>query len=147
LALIVLTAGCAARSTEANSALGGSGASALARESDLKGTWRGSFGQVMTGDSGQVHGDIVTRINDDGTYKTTWTTKLVAGSSRGGRLEMAGTVVADGSYVKFTDARSGARITLRRDGDALYGVTIDPAGKRVTVAIDLHKVSPSPEAP
>jgi len=147
LALAVLAAGCATSSTQAGSAVAGTDPAASVKESDLTGTWRGSFGQVMTGDSGQVHGDIVTRIKEDGTYKTTWTTKLVAGSSRGGRLEMAGTVVADGSYVKFTDARSGARMTLRRDHDALYGVTTDPAGKRVTVALDLHKVSPSPEAP
>src|SRR5262249_56109719 len=92
--------------------LAGDDSAASVKESDLKGTWRGSFGQVMTGDSGQVHGDIVTRINDDGTYKTTWTTKLVAGSSRGGRLEMAGTVVADGSYVNFTDAPSRRRPPL-----------------------------------
>ena len=146
LALVIL-AGCARSSTHAASTLAAADASASVKESDLTGTWRGSFGQVMTGDSGQVHGDILTLINGDGTYKTTWTTKLVAGSSRGGRLEMTGSVVTDGSYVMFTDARSGARMTLRHEGDVLYGVTIDPAGRRVTVAIDLHKVSASPEAP
>ena len=34
---------------------------------ELKGTWRGSFEQVYTGDSGRIHGDIVCQINDDGT--------------------------------------------------------------------------------
>jgi hypothetical protein len=60
---------------------------------------------------------------------------------------MSGNVVADGSRVMFNDARSGARMTLKRDGDTLYGVTIDPGTRRVTVAVELHKVSAAPEAP
>ena len=47
----------------------------------------------------------------------------------------------------FNDSRSGSRMTLRRDGDTLYGVTIDPATKRVTVAVELHRVHTTPEAP
>jgi len=57
---------------------------------------------------------------------------------------MSGTVVANGSSVMFNDARSGSRMTLKRDGDTLYGITIDPATKRVTVAVELHKVSEAP---
>ena len=148
---IVFVAGCAGPgggTKPASTALPQSDAppAALAR-AGLTGTWRGSFGQVMTGDSGLIHGEIVSRIKDDGTYTTTWTTRLVAGSSRGGRLEMSGNVVADGSRVMFNDARSGARMTLKRDGDTLYGVTIDPGTRRVTVAVELHKVSAAPEAP
>jgi hypothetical protein len=148
VALIVFVAGCAGpTTTELGSALPRADGAAAAKESGLEGTWRGSFGQVMTGDSGQIHGDIVSEINADGTYRTTWTTRLVAGSARGGRLEMTGKVVADGPRVMFTDARSGGRMTLRRDGDTLYGITIDPATKRVTVAVELHRVGPAPEAP
>ena len=147
LALSVLAVGCAGPSTHAGSALAPAGEAAAANGSDLTGTWRGSFYQVATGDSGLIHGDIVSRISGDGTYKTTWTTRLVAGSSRGGRLEMAGTVGAAGSNVMFNDSRSGARMTLKRDGDVLYGVTMDPATKRVTVAVELHKVAPTIEAP
>ena len=145
--LIVLATGCAGPGTEVGSALARPGGPASANGADLKGTWRGSFGQVMTGDSGHIHGDIVCLINEDGTYKTTWTTRLVAGSARGGRLEMSGTVVANGSRVMFNESASGSRMTLKRAGDTLYGVTIDPATKRVSVAVELHKVHTLPEAP
>jgi hypothetical protein len=46
----------------------------------------------------------------------------------------------------FNDSRSGARMTLRRDGDTLYGIVLDPA-KRVTVSVELHNVGPIPKAP
>ena len=60
---------------------------------------------------------------------------------------MSGTVVANASRVMFNESASGSRMTLRRDGDTLYGVTIDPATKRVSVAVELHKVHAAPEAP
>ena len=145
--MTVFVTGCATHRGEAVSSAAQSEGAALAKESDLKGTWRGSFGQVTTGDSGQIHGNVLTQINGDGTYKTTWTTLLVAGSARGGQMELAGTVRAQGTNVTFDDARSGRRITLKRDGDTLYGVTIDPATKRVTVAVELHKVSSEVQAP
>jgi hypothetical protein len=145
--VIVLATGCVGRGADGASALPRPEGPASANGADLAGTWRGSFGQVMTGDSGWVRGDILTQIKSDGTYTTTWTTLLVAGSSRGGKLEMTGTVVANGSRVMFNDARSGARMTLTRDGDTLYGVTIDPGTRRVYVAVDLHKVQAAPEAP
>src|SRR5256712_13687095 len=93
-AVIVLTAGCAGQGARVGSALTQPEASASVRGADLEGAWRGCFGQVMTGDSGQIYGDCVCRSNGDGTYKTTWITRMVAGSARGGRLEMAGTVAA-----------------------------------------------------
>ena len=147
--LMVFVAGCAGHSggeQRASLDTQSDGASALAG-SGLTGTWRGTFGQVQTGDSGLIHGEVVSRIKDDGTYTTTWTTRLVAGSSRGGKLEMSGKVVPAGSRVMFNETRSGSRMTLKRDGDTLYGVTQDPATKRVTVAVELHKVSDSVEAP
>jgi len=147
LVLIVFAAGCAGRGgTELGSAMPRPDAS-VPTKSDLAGMWRGSFGQVMTGDSGLIHGEIESQIKDDGTYTTTWITQLVAGSARAGRLEVAGTVVANGSRVIFNDARSGPRMTLTRDGDTLYGVTIDPATRRVTVAVELQRVTAAPEAP
>jgi hypothetical protein len=42
---------------------------------------------------------------------------------------------------------SGARMTLSRSGDTLYGVMVDPATKRVTVGVELHKAHTVPEAP
>ena len=79
---MVLVTGCAQHGGEAVSAAAQSEGSALAKDTALTGTWQGSFGQVMTGDSGHVHGDVVCQINKDGTYSTTWTTTLVAGSAR-----------------------------------------------------------------
>jgi hypothetical protein len=145
--LIVFGTGCASPGgTELGSAMPRPDG-AVPRTSDLAGTWRGSFGQVMTGDSGLIHGEIESQIKDDGTYTTTWSTQLVAGSARAGRLEMAGTVVDNGSRGMFNAGRSGSRITLKRDGDTLYGVTIDPATRRVTVAVELHRVTAAPQAP
>jgi hypothetical protein len=147
LAVMVLATGCAGQGAEIGSALTHPGSSASANGADLKGTWQGSFGQAGAGDGGHIHGDIVCQINDDGTYNTTWITRLVAGSARGGRLAMSGTVVANGSRVMFNDSSSGSRMTLKHAGDTLYGITIDPATKRVTVAVKLHKVQPVHEAP
>ena len=146
VAVIVLTAGCAGQGARVGSALTQPEASASVRGADLEGTWRGSFGQVMTGDSGQIYGDIVCQINGDGTYKTTWITRMVAGSARGGRLEMAGTVAANGSRVMLNYS-SWPRMTLKHVGDTLYGVVVDPATKRVSVAVELHKVPAVLEAP
>ena len=53
----------------------------------------------------------------------------------------------NGSRVMFNDSSSGSRMTLKRAGDTLYGITIDPATKRVTVAVELHKVHTGHEAP
>src|SRR5207247_4627948 len=100
LLLIVFAAGCAGRgSTELGSAMPRTDAS-VPTKSDLAGMWRGSFGQIMTGDSALNHGEIEAQIKNDGTYTTTWITPLVAGSARAGRLEVAGTVVGDGSAVR-----------------------------------------------
>jgi hypothetical protein len=60
---------------------------------------------------------------------------------------MSGTVVARGKRVMFNDSSSGSGITLRHVRNTLYGVAVDPAAKRVTVAIELRKVYTVPEAP
>ena len=59
---------------------------------------------------------------------------------------MSGYVVERGKRVMFNNS-SGGRITLRHAGETLYGVAIDPAGKRVSVAIELRRVHTVPEAP
>ena len=59
---------------------------------------------------------------------------------------MSGYVVERGKRVMFNNSL-GSRITLRHVGDTLYGVTVDPATKRVSVAVELHKVHTVPEAP
>src|SRR5438445_11691392 len=120
LVLIVFAAGCAGRgSTELGSAMPRTDAS-VPTKSDLAGMWRGSFGQVMTGDSGLIHGEIESQIKNDGTYTTAWIAQLVAGSARAGRLELSGTVVANRSRVIFHAARSAPRMTPTRRGGTPY---------------------------
>jgi len=138
--VILLATGCAEQSSQAGSTPAQDGAVASANGSKLAGTWRGAFEQVQTGDSGRIHGDIECQVKDNGTYQMTWTTRLVAGSTRGGRVVMSGTVVEKAGLVEFNEGRSGTRTTLSRSGDTLYGVRIDPATKRVSVSVDLHRV-------
>ena len=109
--------------------------------SALKGIWRGSFSQVGAGDTGQVQGQMVFQVGDDGKYSATWTTQVVAGSSRGSKLDTAGTVAANGAGVTFVET-SGYTFTLKRSGDKLYGMRRDPANGR-TIAVQLEK---TPEA-
>jgi hypothetical protein len=102
----------------------------------LEGTWRGYFRQVGAGDTGYVHGDIDLQIAADGTYAGTWTTRQVAGSTRAGSTRMAGTAVVNGSHVTLTDWR---HLILKRTGDTLFGLTIDPGTGR-TLSVQLDRV-------
>ena len=114
--------------------------SASAGAIELPGAWRGTFSQTAhVGDSGYIHGNIEIQIAADGTYKGVWITLLTAGSSRGGRMELSGTVAASATRVTLWDS-AGFHTTLMRQRDTLYGVMVDPAGKRVHVALDLQKV-------
>lgn len=146
VAAIVLLTGCAGPSGGVGSGSSHPDGVAHANGDALKGTWRGVFEQVQTGDSGRIHGDLECQIKEDGTYQMTWTTDLVAGSTRGGRVVMSGTVAADGNLVSFDEPTSGSRTTLRRVGDTLYGVRVDPGTKRVSVSVEMHRMV-APEAP
>src|SRR5215468_3002329 len=133
VAVVILSAaGCAADQY---------GVVAAANGSKVTGAWRGVFEQVQTGDSGRIHGDIECQIKDDGTYQMTWATGLVAGSTRGGRVVMSGTVVEKAGFVEFNESESGTRTTLSHRGNTLYGVRIDPGTKRVSVSVELQRVS------
>src|SRR5262245_65820858 len=118
--VILFAAGCAEQSSQAGSAPDQDGVVASANGSKLTGAWRGVFEQVQTGDSGRIHGDIECQVKDNGTYQMTWTTRLVAGSTRGGRVVMSGTVVEKAGLVEFNEGRSGTRTTLSRSGDTVY---------------------------
>jgi hypothetical protein len=80
-------------------------------------------------------------MGDDGTYSGTWTTQVVAGSSRGSRIETSGRAAATGGAVAFTES-SGYTFTLRHVGDELYGMRKDPVSGR-TISVRLERV---PEA-
>ena len=128
IALIVAALGCAGQR-------GGPGSS----PAPLAGAWVGTFWQVNAGDTGYIHGDLAYVFKEDGSYTGTWTTRIVAGSSRGGSVQVAGRFVVDGDRVILTDWR---RLTLRRAGDTLYGVTVDPGSGR-TVGVRLDPASTS----
>jgi hypothetical protein len=113
IVLIVIALGCAGQ--------GGRTASSTA---ELTGTWLGTFWQVNAGDTGYIHGDLVFDFKEDGSYTGTWTTRVVAGSSRGGSLQVGGHFAVEDDRVVLTDGR---RLTLRRAGDTLYGISWIPA--------------------
>ena len=124
IGLIAIALGCAGQ--------GGRMASSTA---ELAGTWLGTFWQVNAGDSGYIHGDLVFDFKEDGSYTGTWTTRVVAGSSRGGRLQLGGRFAVDGDCVVLTNER---RLTLQRAGDTLYGITVDPGSGR-TIQVRLER--------
>jgi hypothetical protein len=126
LVLIVIALGCAGQ--------GGRTASSTA---ELAGTWLGTFWQVNAGDTGYIHGDLMFDFKEDGSYTGTWTTRVVAGSSRGGSLQLGGRFAVDGDRVVLTDER---RLTLRRAGDTLYGITVDPGSGR-TIQVRLERAA------
>lgn len=105
---------------------------------DLAGSWRGTFWQVNAGDTGYVHGDVELEVSDDGSYRETFITRQVAGSSRAGRNQTSGAVAVNnkGNRVALKDWQ---RTTLRDNGDVLHGIMIDPGSGR-TIAIHLAKV-------
>jgi hypothetical protein len=104
---------------------------------EVQGTWRGTFWQVNAGDTGYIHGDLSVDFKEDGSYTGTWTTYVVAGSSRGATSQVAGRFVVAGDRVTLTDWRD---LVLRRAGDTLYGLTVDPGSGR-TIQVRLGRTS------
>ena len=115
-ALIVLAAGCAARSTGEGSSL--SYPSAAIAANHLGGTWRGSYWQVG-GDGTAINGDWVLEIKDDATY--TLASIRTSGGARGARNNDSGVVAADNSGITLKSS-TGQWTRLSRKGDTLYGM-------------------------
>jgi hypothetical protein len=124
--LIVIVLGCAGQAGRRASST-----------PELAGTWLGTFWQVNAGDTGYIQGDLVFDFKEDGSYTGTWTTRVVAGSSRGGSQQLEGRFAVDGDRVVLTDGR---RLTLRRAGDILYGITVDPGSGR-TIQVRLERAA------
>jgi hypothetical protein len=137
-ASLILADGCATPADRPGAALAPSLA-VTPETARLKGVWRGSFAQVGVGDTGQVQGDIDCKVAEDGTYTATWTTRVVAGSSRGSRMETSGTAVDTGGGVAFVE-KAGGSFTLKHSGNTLYGIRRDPVSGR-TIAVQLERVS------
>jgi hypothetical protein len=127
--LIILAAGCAGHDAGAGSA---SDPSALVPSpvTWLSGTWRGIYSEVASHRTGTpLHGDMVLRINEDGTFTAT--------SAR--RPQRTGTVTATGRRVILNSAETGSRVTLMRSGNTLYGVVFDEL-TGATIAIQLDRI-------
>src|SRR5262249_33655711 len=133
---VVGLAGCAGQGTRDTSTAALPVATDAANAHWLTGTWRGALYPTGGGDAGLVTGDLDWQRNGDGTYKLGWSTHLVAGSSRESHMEMRGSVTASGNSAVFDDSK-GARLTLQRSGDKLYGIWRDPNGKRANVQVQM----------
>jgi len=117
VALVVLMAGCA-------------GPGALARSSDLSGTWYGTLGEVGANQY-EDEALITLRIEDDGTFSATVTpnrgTNNLAKAAR-----WAGTVVTRDNRVKLRNSEGPwpwVTLVRTRDGKVLYGVANDPGSE------------------
>jgi hypothetical protein len=128
IVLLVIALGCAG-SRDATAPSSGS--------AEVAGTWRGTFWQVNAGDTGYIHGELSFDFKEDGHYTGGWTTYVVAGSSRGGTSQVAGRFAVTGDRVILTDWRD---LVLRRAGDTLYGLTVDPGSGR-TIQVRLERTS------
>ena len=130
--LVVLTslalvgAGCAAQSTGMSGADGAAAPSPI--PSELTGTWRGRFNNVA-GDSTDRQGDLVLEIKDDASYRLSWTRK-------GATSNESGVILATGSGAVTLRSSSGHSLTLKRRGNALYGMSTYPGGHAVSVSIE-----------
>ena len=98
-----------------------------APEAQVSGTWRGVFYEVASHRTSKVmEGQIVLKINDDGTFTETLT----------GQPGLTGKVTVKGNRVVL-ESSAGSRVTLMRSGNTLYGVTGQMAsGGSVAVRLD-----------
>jgi len=96
---------------------------------DLVGTWSGSFVPIGAGAGGDnAVGSVILTIKDDGTYTATERRKASTWS-------YSGVVVANGHTITLRSS-SGTWVSLRRRGDALYGVAHDRAGYTLQVSVE-----------
>ena len=114
VALVALTAGCAETS-------------ALARSSDLAGTWHGTYGWVRP-DLYDDEARIALQIREDGTFAAT-VTPNGGGNNLAKPTTWSGTVVVKGNRVTLRTNGNWGWLTLARSegGNVLYGVAHDPA--------------------
>jgi len=140
--LLIALSGCAthqrtdvvARSTEAD-------VRPSALPADLVGTWSGSVMPVAPSAGGSnAVGSVTITIKDDGTYTAT--------DRRGASTRnYSGVVVAKGRSITFRNS-SGRSVSLRRRGDALYGVAQDMSGYALQISVqkDSGALAGSPPA-
>ncbi len=141
IAPIALAAGCATQGTDAVASRTVSDASRSTVPQELVGTWNGSFRPIGGADGGGgngMAGDMTLEIKDDGTYKMI-STRRGRGDAAGKVSNDSGVVVANGRRITLKSS-SGQWISLRRDGDALYGVS-QHRGSGYTIHITVERES------
>ena len=131
IAVVALVVGCAGPTASSTSR---PAASALTPPSELAGTWAGTVG--ASGASSSDEGQCVVQIAEDDTYTATCGPN--AGADNVANMSTSsGTVVTQGHRVTFRNSQ-GARVTLVRSGNTLYGMAKDPSSGR-TVLIKLER--------
>ena len=137
-ALIVLAAGCATqRSNDAVASLTVSDASRSFVPRELVGTWSGwlrSAGGSDGGGGNSMDGAVTLEIKDDATYRLIETLGG-RGDVMGKKTNDSGVVVANGRTVTLKSS-SGQWISLRRNGNALYGVIQHRSGRTVQITVE-----------
>jgi len=137
-ALIVLATGCATERT--NDAVASLTQSDLSRSfvaRDLVGTWSGWFRPAGGADGGggnAMDGAVTLEIKDDATYKLVETLRG-RGDVAGKKTNDSGIVVANGRTITLKSS-SGQWISLRRNGNALYGVIQHRSGRVIQITVE-----------
>ena len=123
IALVALVSGCAGPGMR-SSAFPKDQVPAAFIETQLAGTWRGSFSQLVAS-LYEDEGDCVLRINPEGTFTATITRAKLGTNNLAKAEAFSGTVVSRGNRVTLVTAQ-GPRLTLMHRGDSLYTVAEDP---------------------
>ena len=137
-ALIVFDTGCATeRTNDAVASLTQSDVSRSFVPRELVGTWTGWFRPVGGADGGggnATDGAVTLEIKDDGTYQLVETGRG-RGDMAGRKTNDSGVVVANGRTITLKSS-SGQWIPLRRNGNALYGVTNHRSGRTIQITVE-----------
>jgi hypothetical protein len=137
-ALIVLATGCATeRTSDAVASLTQSDVSRSFVPRELVGTWSGWFRPAGGADGGggnAMDGAVTLEIKDDATYKLVETLRG-RGDVAGKKTNDSGIVVANGRTITLRSS-SGQWISLRRNGNALYGVIQHRSGRTLQITVE-----------
>ena len=138
IAVVTFTAGCATqRTNDAVASLTESDASRSFVARELVGTWRGWFRAAGGADGGggnAMDGAATLEIKDDATYKLVETLGG-RGDVAGKKTNDSGVVVANGRTITLRSS-SGQWISLRRNGNALYGLIQHRSGRTLQITVE-----------
>jgi len=137
-ALIVFDTGCATeRTSDAVASLTQSDVSRSFVPRELVGTWSGWFRPAGGADGGggnAMDGAVTLEIKDDATYKLVETLRG-RGDVAGKKTNDSGIVVANGRTITLRSS-AGQWISLRRNGNALYGVIQHRSGRVIQITVE-----------